>query len=221
MKSAAIFGGTGLIGSKLISELNMNPTYAQIFSFERNREPNSLGKLEILPLSGEHISFPSTPIDSVFCCIGTTMKKAGTRNAFRAVDYDLVLKIAQAAKANGVNNFVVVSSIGANAKSKNFYLKIKGEMEQSLSNIGFERLVIVRPSLLLGKRNETRFSEGLGKILFRIFSFLFVGSLVKYKGIEAHDVAKAMIFAAQNSSEKIIVLESNNLQDIADEYTNR
>ncbi|MBN1988916.1 MAG: NAD(P)H-binding protein [Bacteroidales bacterium] len=221
MKSAAIFGGTGLIGSKLISELNMNPTYAHIFSFERKSEPNSLGKLEILPLSAEHITFPSTLVDSVFCCIGTTMKKAGSQKAFRAVDYNLVLKIAQAAKANGVKNFVVVSSIGANAKSNNFYLKVKGEMEQALSSIGFEHLVIVRPSLLLGKRKETRISEGLGKVFFKLFSFIFVDSLAKYKGIEAHDVAKAMIFAAQNSTESVITLESNNLQDIADEYTNR
>ncbi|HCY00506.1 MAG TPA: hypothetical protein DG754_10235, partial [Bacteroidales bacterium] len=163
-----------------------------------------------------HYTFPAN-IDTAYCCLGTTIKKAGSKEAFLEVDLELVVDFANKAKEAGVKRFAVVSSIGANAKSKNFYLNTKGKVEEQLKAIGFKRLVIVQPSLLLGKRNEKRFGEDMGKVLYSVFKFIFIGPLKKYRGIQALDVAKAMIVLAEQGMGTITV-ESNVLQDFSKKY---
>ena len=156
-------------------------------------------------------------VDDVYVCIGTTMKKAGSKEAFLKVDFELVQTIAQQAKAAGAKRLLVVSSIGANAESSNFYLRTKGQMEEAVKQYGFALCGIVRPSLLLGKRNEFRFGEKLGVFFYKVFGFIFVGPLRKYKGIYAVDVAKSMVMLALSSSGTITV-ESNVLKQMADVY---
>jgi uncharacterized protein YbjT (DUF2867 family) len=133
------------------------------------------------------------------------------------VDYDLVLQIAEKAKSVGVKKILIVSSIGADPNSSNFYLKVKGQMEEAVKKIDFEYIGIVRPSMLLGDRKEFRFGEKVGIIVFSLLRFIFVGPLRKYRGIQARDVAKSMISLAINGSGKVTV-ESNILKVIADEY---
>lgn len=216
MVKAAIVGATGLVGNNLLDLLINNDEYEKISIITRTVPKDLPQKVEHIPLNEGNYTFP-TNIDTAFCCLGTTMKKAGSKEAFLKVDLELVIDFAKKAKEAGVKRFAVVSSIGANAKSKNFYLNTKGKVEEQLKTLGFERLVIVRPSLLLGKRNEKRFGEDMGKVLYSVFKFMFIGPLKKYRGIQASDVTKAMIVLAEQGIGTITV-ESSVLQDFSKKY---
>lgn len=214
MNSALVFGSTGLIGRQLVEQLAVNSNFLKTAAFGRSKPewlptqvdfcPFNPAKLEI---KGEHTH--------AFCALGTTMNKAGSKEAFLNVDLHAVVTAAKIAKDSGVQCFAVVSSIGANPRSGNFYLRTKGQMEEELKALNFERLVIVRPSLLLGNRTEKRFGERVGIILYKVFRFMFVGSLRKYRGIEALDVAKAMIRLSLKDEKGIFVIESDKLTEIA------
>ncbi|MBC7126329.1 MAG: hypothetical protein H5T24_11910 [Bacteroidales bacterium] len=145
------------------------------------------------------------------------MKKAGSKEAFKAVDLDMVIEIAHKAYKAGVKRIVAISSIGANQSSRNFYLRTKGQMEEELKKLDFELVAIVRPSILLGKRNEHRIGESIGIWFFHTFRFIFVGPLRRYRGIDASDVAKAMVQLALTAKGKVTV-ESEVLKKIADVY---
>ncbi|MDD2197937.1 MAG: NAD(P)H-binding protein [Bacteroidales bacterium] len=216
MIKAAIIGATGLVGSNLLDLLINNDEHEKISIITRTVPKGLSQKVEHIPLNEGHYTFPAN-IDTAYCCLGTTIKKAGSKEAFLEVDLELVVDFANKAKEAGVKRFAVVSSIGANAKSKNFYLNTKGKVEEQLKAIGFKRLVIVQPSLLLGKRNEKRFGEDMGKVLYSVFKFIFIGPLKKYRGIQALDVAKAMIVLAEQGMGTITV-ESNVLQDFSKKY---
>ena len=151
--------------------------------------------------------------DDCFCCIGTTMRKAQSRENFRKVDFDLVVKIAQLASQNGVKRFIVVSSTGADASSSNFYLRTKGEMEEAIQKFSFEQIAIVRPSILVGKRREFRMGERIGILFARILSPLMLGPLKKYKPIHVKTVVKAMLRIA-NSKKTKNIYESDELKKL-------
>ena len=219
MRTAAVFGTTGLIGSHLAELLAQHKGYQKVYSFARRKPEFILDKVEHIEFNPEILSIPCG-VDDVFVCLGTTMNKAGSKDAFRKVDYEMVVEIAKHSKASQVKHFVVVSSLGADPSAGNFYLRTKGQMEERIKKFDFEYCGIVRPSLLLGKRKEFRFGEKVGVALFNVFSFIFVGPLRKYKGINAEDVAKSMIMLAQNGK-GIVTVESNILKQIADEYSNQ
>ncbi|MGE0076304.1 MAG: NAD(P)H-binding protein [Bacteroidales bacterium] len=212
---AAVFGSSGLIGNQLLQVLSENKNYIKVLAYMRKPASNLPTKVSVVELS-ESFTIPSD-VDDVYVCIGTTMKKAGSKEAFRKVDYELVNTIAQRAKEAGVKRLLVVSSIGANNKSSNFYLRTKGEMEEIVKTYGFTLCGIVRPSLLFGNRAEFRFGEKLGIFFYKIFGFIFVGPLRRYRGIQAIDVAKSMVMLALSSSGTITV-ESNVLKQMADVY---
>lgn len=132
-------------------------------------------------------------VDAIVCCLGTTLKKAGSREAFLAVDRDLVLRMAGVARSLGARHAVLVSSVGASAQSGNFYLRVKGEAERALSDMDFERVDLLRPGLLLGERAEARPGEAFARVLAPVTNALLVGSLRRYRGIPAHDVAAAAV----------------------------
>lgn len=216
MKTSIIIGATGLIGSKLHEILGNKADQDKIYLVSRNI-PNIM-KDKSVHISFENGDYSIPPdVNYAFCCLGTTMKKAGSKEAFLKVDLDMVLNFAKKAKEAGINRFAIVSSIGANPKSNNFYLRTKGQAEEELKKLGFERLVIVRPSLLLGKRNEKRLGEDIGKLLYKLFKFVFIGSLKKYKGIMDEDVAKAMV-ALVEQGQGTIIAESNALQVFSKEF---
>lgn len=216
MKTSIIIGSTGLIGTKLHEILGNNPNQEKVYLVSRSKPNNMTEKSAHIPIENGNYSIPLN-VDTAFCCLGTTMNKAGSKEAFLKVDLDMVVEFAKKAKESGITRFAVVSSIGANPKSGNFYLRTKGQAEEELKKIGFERLVIVRPSLLLGKRNDKRLGEDIGKALYYIFRFLFIGPLSKYRGIKDEDVAKAMIVLVEQGQGTIIA-ESNALKLFSKEY---
>lgn len=144
-------------------------------------------------------------IDEVYACLGTTIKKAGSQDAFRKVDHDYTLAVANGAKAAGVSRFAVVSSVGASARSGTFYLRVKGETDDALGRIGFDGLVIARPSVLVGNREEHRPGEKVGIAVSKAFSFAMVGGLKKWRPIEARRVARAMVEATKDVAGKRIL----------------
>ncbi len=216
MRTSIIIGSTGLIGSKLHEILRNNPSHEKVYLVARSKPTNVDEKSIHLPFDNGNYSIPSD-VDTAFCCLGTTMKKAGSKEAFLKVDLDMVLDFAKKAKETGIKRLAVVSSIGANPTSSNFYLRTKGQAEEELKKIGFERLVIVRPSLLLGKRDEKRIAEDIGKVLYYMFRFLFIGPLRKYRGILDEDVAKAMIVLVEQG-EGTLIAESSALKLFSKEY---
>jgi uncharacterized protein YbjT (DUF2867 family) len=149
--------------------------------------------------------------DEIFCCLGTTIKVAGSKPAFYKVDHDYVLTIAQTSYSNGAKKFALISSMGANKNSSLFYNKTKGAIEEAVTGVGYESLYIFRPSLLLGQRADFRLGEIVGKSIMKIFSFAIPD---KYKAIEARQVARAMIACMNEGKTGVHILESDSIAAI-------
>lgn len=213
--TAVVIGASGLIGSHLVSQMRADPFFDRVRLLVRKWNGPSDGKLEIVEVNFQDMQSLEQAIDDgdiVFCAIGTTMKKVkGDKAAYRRVDYDIPVNIAAICKRRGYKKFLLVSAVSANSRSSNFYLKLKGEVEESLKNSGFESIHIFRPSILLGKRNEKRIGESLAQLLGTAFSFLLRGSLSKYKAVKASDVAKAIIAASKTTQRGCIVHEYDSI----------
>lgn len=194
-RRALIVGATGLIGGHLLQRLAGHPAYSQVATLGRRAPEFDHEKVthHVVDLSDDRDESPMPAADVLFCCLGTTIKQAGSQAAFRAVDFDLVVRIATQAQANGASTIVVVSSVGADPDSSNFYLRTKGEMERAVGDIGFDRLGIMRPSLLLGSRDESRPAERLGQFAARLVNPLMLGGLARYRAVDAQTVAGAMV----------------------------
>lgn len=216
MKTAIIIGSTGLVGSRLLSLAATGSNFEKIYAIARNRPDSLPEKVGFIDFDAGRYSIPPG-VDCAFCCLGTTMKKAGSKEAFLKVDLEMVTNFASKCKAAGIERLAVVSSVGASAKSANFYLQTKGRMELQIENIDFQRLVIVRPSLLLGERNEKRTGEDVGKIINKLLGFLMVGKMRRYRGIDAEKVAKAMITLIMKGEGKTLA-ESEELEKIASAF---
>lgn len=216
-QTAIVFGATGLVGKELIFELLEDANFLKVIVVVRKQLPFSNPKLEQIIESDftnlDHLSV-KIAADVFFCCIGTTIKKAGSQDSFRKVDVDLPVIIARLAESLHVPNLVIISSIGVNAQTSNFYLKTKAEMEQKVQAVYHGNLKIVRPSFLLGNRTEYRPVEKIGSVVVKVLSVFMIGFLSKYKGIEAWDVARAMIQSINLPKERIII-ESDELQSMA------
>jgi len=208
-RKALIAGATGLIGGLLLRQLLEDRTWAQVTAMVRRDPGVESSKLQPLIVDFNELSERAEALtgdlsfDDVFCCLGTTIKKAGSRDAFHRVDHDYVLAVARAGKAAGATRMVVVSSVGAGPKALSFYLRVKGEMEASLEALDYPALHILQPSILLGDREESRPGEALGIAAARKGNFLLGGVLSKYKGIEAVDVASAMVAAAKRGDDGV------------------
>lgn len=213
-KIALVLGATGLVGQKLVERLTQDVNYSSILIVNRREVGYSNPKIQEKVIDFDQIdqSIKQVNATAIFCCIGTTIKTAGSKEAFRKVDYDIPVTFGKIAEKSGVGNFVVISSLGADSNSSAFYSKVKGEMESQLRTLKIPHLTIVRPSLLLGDRDEKRLGEGIAQVLFSVFGFLMVGPLKKYKAISADQVAKAMIHYASNPAETVI--ENNYLHEV-------
>ena len=216
-KTALVFGVTGLTGSYLLNYLMGDSRYGKIKIFVRRKTglpANNKLEEHTLDISSPENYTALLHGDDLFCCLGTTIVKAGSKEAFRAVDYELPVKIAEAASRSGVSSFIVISSSGADVKSSNFYYRTKGEMEEAVQKFSFQKTALLRPSMLLGGRKEFRLVELIGKGLMQAMGFIFIGRMKKYKAIHARHVSKAMIVIANSSfSEKIF--ESDKIYKIA------
>lgn len=207
---AAISGSTGFIGTLLIDLLQTDDTFqtVDVLSRKQLELPKKFNVLVNSDLAEQKLE----SVDVAFCALGTTIKTVGSQEAFYHVDHDLVLAFAKNAKAAGAKTFVLVSSVGANPKASNFYLRVKGETERDLEAIGFESLIILRPSMLMGERKEFRFGELIGKGVMTVFNPLMVGSLAKYRGIQGKTVANAMLKLGKENLKGVHVLEGEQLQ---------
>ncbi|WP_010662723.1 NAD(P)H-binding protein [Marinilabilia salmonicolor] len=198
-KTATIIGATGLIGSHLLQQLQVSDAFDTIKVIGRRTAGYKNPKTEELVIDFEDEAAFKKAIkgsDAVFCAVGTTNKKVnGNKTAYRKVDFDIPVNAARFTAETGCNIFAIISAVGADSNSKNFYTRLKGEMEEAVQQQNISTLLIFRPSLLLGKRNETRIAESLGKWIMKPLSFLIPARM---KPIEAEDIAKAMIHAANS-----------------------
>ena len=219
-RTAIIFGATGLIGNLLLEELIQSGEYSEIKIFVRQTTGVFHEKVQEFTVDflNQDTFLNQIKGDDVFICLGTTIKKAGSIKRMEEIDRDLPVMLASSASINGAKRIAVVSSMGAASQSSNYYLRIKGEMEQEILKLKFENIAIVRPSMLLGERKERRAGETAGKIVMKVFHPLFFGKMKKYRAIHGKDVAKAMIAILQKDQIKNIY-ESDELQKISGQTT--
>ena len=211
MKTAIIAGASGLIGRELVSKLINSDQYGVVYIIARKKTGFEDKKIRELIIDFENLSQLtfSEPIDDVFCTLGTTMKKAASRENFKKIDYEYVIELAKLGKHAGASRFLVISSMGANPDSIFFYNQIKGLTEEDLKRIGYNRLVILRPSLLLGKRPEYRFAERMSAFFMNVFNFMIP---LNYKAIKAEKVAEYMLKMALKSTGSVTIIKSADMQ---------
>lgn len=205
MPAVLLLGATGLVGGEILKLCLREPAISRVVVLARRTLPSTLGSAKlsrhVVDLERLDEVEDSFDVDSIVCALGTTIKQAGSKERFRAVDHDIPLAAAKIGRARGAQQFVLVSSLGANPKSAIFYNRVKGELEQALKGLGFESLVVLRPSILLGARSEFRLGEAIAKL----FARLIPG---KMRGIEAADVARAAVLAVQERPAGVLTVES-------------
>jgi len=216
-RSALLVGASGLVGGHCLRLLLESTAYSHVVVMGRKRINLAHEKLqqfevdfEALPSDGGHFG-----VDDVYCCLGTTIARAGSQQAFARVDRDYPQRIAERALENEAKQFLLVSSVGANPTSTNFYLRTKGEIEQGIEAMSFQSTHIFRPSMLLGERKEFRWKERLLEPVMRATAWMFVGSLEKYRPIKAVEVAAAMLRAAESGSTGVNIYEGARLFQLA------
>ena len=215
MKTALLFGSSGLIGGHLLNKLIQNNDYNKIKIFVRTEPEIKDSKIEIIKADFNNLKNHIEDIkgDDCFFCIGTTKQNSPDKNQYKRIERDLPVEIAQIAKANSIDPFVYVSSGFADPKNSGAYLRYKGEVEEELKKLNFTKLVIMRPSFLIGNRKEKRFGETMGIFLFKLLTPLFLGPLKKMKPIHSEKVAKAMIKVANEDIQQS-VFESNEIANL-------
>ncbi len=216
MKTALVFGSSGLIGGHLLNQLIKNDNYNKVKLFVRSEIIINEPKVEIIKTDFNDLDNYKEDIkgDDCFFCIGTTKQNTPDKNEYQKVELDMPKKIAQISRTNSVNSFIFISSIYANPKSSGNYVKFKGLVEEELKKLNFSNLGILRPSFLMGDRKENRAGEKIGILTFRLLSPLLLGPLKKMKPINSEKVAKAMIKIANENLKKTI-FESDEIFEIA------
>ena len=215
MKTAIVFGSTGLIGGHLVNQLIQDNYYTKIKIFVRSQTSINNEKVEVINIDFNNLGNHKTEItgDDCFFCIGTTKQNSPNKNDYQKVELDIPKEIAQIAKANSVKSFIFISSIYANPNSSGNYVKFKGLVEEELKRLNFSKLGILRPSFLMGKRKENRVGEKIGIFTFSALSPLLFGPFKKMRPINSENVAKAMIKIANSNLEKT-VFESNEIVEL-------
>jgi uncharacterized protein YbjT (DUF2867 family) len=209
---ATVFGATGLVGKQLVEQLTENDTYREVVVPNRREVSYKSEKVKSLKIDFDQLETYTNlfEVDHIFICLGTTIKKAGSKDTFQKVDLELPKRIAELASQTNVKSVVMISSLGAEKETSNFYLKTKGQAEEALKKSLNERAYIVRPSMLLGQRDEFRLGEEIGKMLMKGLSFLIPK---KYRGIYDYQVAAAMIHIAKEQPKQDVFL-SNELKEM-------
>jgi uncharacterized protein YbjT (DUF2867 family) len=202
MKSAILFGASGLVGSSLLTQLLENPSYGKVIVVVRNPLPVQHPKLTMI--IGDYSSLPNlkpqVKVDEIFIALGTTKKKTPDQKEYYQIDHDYPVLAASMAKDNGARSVLLVSAIDANANSRIFYVRTKGQVEADIIALGFEHTYIFRPAMLVGNRKESRPAERFFIGLFSIVNPLLAGSWKRYHSIHVKDLAAAMINAANDET---------------------
>ena len=216
-RTAVVLGASGLVGGFCLRALVDDPDYTRVLTFGR-RELPSFTRAKVAQRVADLGSLTADDFrgaQDVFCALGTTIRKAGSQEAFRRVDLELPLRAAQQALSAGAEQFIVVSSVGADPGSKNFYLRTKGEMEREVSKLPFKAVHILRPSLLIGKRAEFRLGEAIGMKIAPALDLLTFGPLRKYHSMRAEIAGKAMAAAAKSGKSGIFIYEFDPIMTLA------
>ena len=215
MRTALIFGSSGLVGGHLLNQLIKDTNYSEIKLFVRSVPEISGPKVEIIKTDFNNLENHKEDIkgDDCFICIGTTKQNSPDKDEYRRVELDVPREISKIAKSNLVNSFIFVSALYANPKSSGDYLKFKGLVEEELKELNFPKLAIMRPSFLMGDRKEKRVGEKIGIFVFKLLSPLLLGPLKKMRPVHSETVARAMIRAANENLEKNI-FESNEIAEL-------
>lgn len=213
-KKAILLGATGLIGHDLLNKLLLDETYSEILILSRRPLNITHVKLKEIILNFDEIANYSAEIngDVIFCCLGTTAKKTPDLSMYRKIDYQYPLDVAKIALANGIQQYHLISAMGANVKSRLFYNRTKGEVERDLQKIPFEAIHIYQPALLDGNRKEERAAENIMIGLFRLLNPILIGPLKKYRSIKIETVASAMIHQANKNLQGIFTYPSDEIQ---------
>lgn len=217
-RTAFVAGASGLIGSFLARLLCERPEYDVVRIGIRRKIQIQSPKLrqEIIDFDRLEESLDFKGVTDVFCTLGTTIRKAGTQQAFRRVDFEYPHSLAQIAARDHVQGFLIVTSLGANAMSGNFYLRTKGEVEDAIKKTFEGSLHFFRPSLLLGERGKVRMGERIGSVVLKFASFSMIGRFRKYRPILASKVAGGMVCAALGSDPGVHIHESDRIRDLAE-----
>lgn len=214
MRAAIVVGATGLTGTSLVKQLCENDEYVSVTVIARREPAFTHPKLEVKICNFDTLEEKDIELaHELYCCLGTTIKKAGSREEFEKVDFEYPLTIASLAKKRGIPHMLVITAMGANENSPFYYNRVKGKLEHDLMELGLQRLSIIRPSLLVGEREEFRLGEKAGEQVLKFVKPLLVGPLKRSRSIEASQVAKAMIvIALQNGTKQpVTVYQSQEL----------
>lgn len=215
-RKALVFGGTGLTGSELIQQLNQDDQYHEVVMFVRKEAKINMAKVREVVIDFDHLEKYVSFIqgDDLFICLGSTIAKAGSKEAFFKIDHDYVVQAAQIAASAGVKRAAVITAAGSNAKSLFFYPKVKGLVEAKLMKLGFDSLFILRPSLLLGPRREFRRGERLAVKFSEWMPGIYTGPFHKYRPVHASVVARAMIQLMRTEDKGSHIYESEDIQKL-------
>jgi uncharacterized protein YbjT (DUF2867 family) len=206
-RSVLVAGWTGLVGGELLEQLEADPTIARIVAIGRRPAPSAPPRITTRVVDYDHLDADAGlfAVDQIFCALGTTMKQAGSKEAFRRVDFEYPLKLARLGLSKGARHFLLVSALGANVESRIFYNRVKGELEDSLRTMGYRSVTIVRPSLLVGKRPELRLVERVGMVIGEIIPG-------RYRPVKARDVARALVVASRADVPGLQIIESEDIK---------
>ncbi len=193
-KKAIIVGASGLIGSNLLSILLSHPDYSEVLIIARKKTKSTNIKLKQITTDLDHLDEHVDEIkgDVIFCCIGTTKSQTPDEDEYRKIDHDYPVKLAEIALKNGIKEFHLISAIGANEASSNFYLRTKGETERDIKAVGLPVTFIYQPSILAGRKVKQRLGEEIAVVVLKVIGPLLFGRFKKYRAIKAVDVARAM-----------------------------
>ncbi len=211
MRTALVLGSTGLVGSELVKLLTTTDFYSSVLLLNRRASGYAHPKI-----SESIIDFDAPALDDIrgedlYCALGTTLRKAGSEAAQFKIDCEYPTTIARRLREQGTGQILLVSSVGADPQASNFYLRTKGQLEENIIGLGFESTVIVRPSLLLGARGDFRAGEVAASLVMKVLSPLMLGSLRKYRGIEASKVAARMVKEAKSGTAGVRIIESDRI----------
>jgi len=213
-RTGLVAGASGLVGSHVLRLLLQDPAYARVTVLARRELPLAHGKLDQRVVAFDHLAqiadFPR--VHDVFCCLGTTMKQAGSPDAFRKVDCTYVVELARVAVRHRASQFLVVTALGADRRSRIFYSRVKGEAEEAVRRLQFDGIQIFRPSMLVGARAESRPAERVAGLLSPLVAWAFVGPLARYQPIKAEAVARAMVRVAREAPRGTHVYESHEIR---------
>ena len=206
-KTAVVFGATGLVGGHLLQQLLNDPAYRRVIAVSRRRITVENAKLQHVIASFDTLETVKDQLvaDCFFCCLGTTRRQVPNREAYYAVDHDYPVAVSKIAKAVGAKTFILVSAVGANPKSANFYIRMKGAAEHDVSACGVERIGVFRPSLLTGHRQTFRFLERFSAILMTVINPFLIGQFSRFRSIPAKQVARAMVALSHHTKPGVTI----------------